>query len=113
MTHPPIRRMDIGETRYDVRFPENVAEEEMLGDDFGRTFPRRQLIMLARDQGPDQLRDTLIHEVFHAVIADTALGRVPVETEDGEEVLVREITPGWFGVLRRNPKFVAYIQGRD
>ncbi|MCI0529407.1 MAG: SprT-like domain-containing protein, partial [Nitrospira sp.] len=38
-----------------------------LSDDFGRCNSRELSIQIARNQAPAQLRDTLLHEVIHAL----------------------------------------------
>ena len=58
-------------------------------------------------QGPDLKKDTLLHEVVHAILWQTGLqARFD---GDSEEEFVRCFSPALLDTLQRNPKFVAYL----
>jgi hypothetical protein len=109
---PPVQSVMVGDVCYTLRFatPDEMELFDSGGKpDFGRTLIFPQIILLNPTQGPDQLRDTIAHEIFHAILAQTPLAVIPLPEEDAEEALIRAFTPGWLGVLRRNPKLAAYL----
>ena len=56
-------------------------------------------------QDPIEERDTVLHEVMHAILH--CQGRE--NGGDGEELYVRALAAGVLMVLRDNPKFVKYL----
>lgn len=72
---------------------------------FGRTTSRATLIEVDHTVAASQIRDTVLHEVLHAVIND-----FPHELDnDAEEALVRGLAPGVLAVLRDNPQLIAFL----
>jgi hypothetical protein len=72
---------------------------------YGRTVPRRLLIQVAADQAAAQARDTMLHEILHAVVSNTALGM----SDADEEQLIRTVTPWLLAVLRDNPDLTGFL----
>lgn len=72
---------------------------------YGRTNPRLTLMEINDGVAKSQQRDTLLHEILHAVITETHL------TFDGnaEEEIIRVVTPLLLGVLRENPGVVKWL----
>lgn len=70
-------------------------------------------IVLAPNQGPAPLRDTLLHELLHACCDLAAMqaggGDAVFEDDDHEERCVRALTPWLLDALRRNPDLVTYL----
>lgn len=68
-------------------------------------------IRLDSTLGPDYKATVLLHEVLHAVFF---LGGVePLCPKGDEEPIVKALAPLLRDTLRRNPRLVAYIMGRD
>lgn len=67
----------------------------------GRSSVAYQWIAVDTEQGPDQLRDTLLHEVIHC-----CLGVLRLEPDEG---LVEALTPVLLDALRANPELVAWL----
>lgn len=99
MKPPP--RIFVGPHTYEVVYASGMT-------DFGNTNTRTQRILLADDQSPGALRDTVLHEVLHCVVD---LAGFSQEWEDKEEGIVNRLTPVLLQVLRGNPKLVAYLVG--
>jgi hypothetical protein len=102
----------VGPVTYDV----SVDEKELLeacrserSDLFGYCSVRKQRIVVGLDQGDDCLRDTLFHEVFHAVF--DMVGLNADLGDDEEEKLIRRLTPAVLDVLQRNPRLVEVLVG--
>jgi hypothetical protein len=106
------RRIHVGPHIYSVvcDAAAMAAECRDAGEDLvGRCSHRTLTIHIEPDQARSQMRDTLLHEVLHAVANMTALdGEWGAERE--EEVILR-LAPALLDVLRRNPRLVAFLTG--
>lgn len=72
-----------------------------LSDDYGRCASRELSIQIARNQAPAQLRDTLLHEVIHALSFELHL--------ELEERQVHVLASGLLDTLRRNPELAMFL----
>ena len=86
---------------------EKEAHEEL----FGMTVHKSLEIILHPDAVDMVIRETLLHEVLHAVLYNTGIS--DRMTEKTEEHLVRALSPALFVLLRDNKKFLGYIVGSD
>ena len=59
------------------------------------------------DQAPGQLRDTLLHEVLHAICDTTGLAHS--WEQSNEEDAIRRICPMLLDTLRSSPSLVAFL----
>ena len=99
MTAPA--RLRIGAQWWQVRRAKLDGDRQK----YGETDERRLRITLAPWVGPGQARDTLLHEVLHAIWSQTALD----QDEDEQERIVRSFTPWLLQVLRDNPELVEFL----
>lgn len=100
---PLPRSVKIGAHRFAIN--DKLNEDGPLG----RTKHTEQVIEIRPAQGASSLRDTLLHEVLHAVCDVAGLEYLMgIETSD-EERLIRLLTPWVLGVIRDNPKLLAYL----
>lgn len=63
------------------------------------------LIEISKDQAPDEVKDTLLHEVFHALLHTQGRefgGEV-------EETYVRALATGFVGLLKGDPAFIQWL----
>ena len=74
----------------------------------GLCKPWRCEIRIAIGMDPQQRRDTLLHEVMHAIFSETAL-TMDFKEDDDEEKIVRRLSTGLLQVLRENPDFTTLI----
>ena len=72
-----------------------------------------QTIAIRPDLGPDQMRDSLLHEVLHWCVVVSGVQRVGEEWRDAEEGFVSAISPTLLGVLRDNPELVEYLMSTE
>ena len=95
------RALDVLGKEYQVinEFPPNEDEEEE-GNSGECTFSRCEIHVDPTEAEPNQ-RDTLLHEVIHAVENDMDLGM--------KERQVLLLATGLLQVLRSNPHLVAYL----
>lgn len=73
-----------------------VTEEEA-----GHIHVFKQLIKVAPNQHPEQLREVVLHEVIHALE-----GELGIELEERD---VQALSAGMFAVLKDNPEFVRWL----
>lgn len=107
---PPPARVKVGPHRYKVAISsaevnaEGAAQGNALS---GCTDVPACEIWLAPGQAPTQMRDTVLHEVMHAIWSVTGLSS---EHTDGfEEALIQRLTPALLELLRRNPALVKWL----
>jgi hypothetical protein len=102
----PPRSVKVGATPYSVRYSSRLSDNGEVGS---TTFIS-QSIELLPGQGPDYERDTLLHEVLHAVVFNTNLRSMEGWREDGrEEAIVQALAPVLLQVLRENPRLIDYL----
>lgn len=94
----------IGAMRFAVRRAPHLAE---LGKE-AITSARTQEVLVQPGQAPSYERDTILHEILHAVIAETGL-RAWFSDQDKEEEMVLVLAPALLEVLRENPALVRYL----
>lgn len=101
------KQLQIGPTIYRVKSKKkdlNKVQIEMKETVAGCVRFQEQTIYLDKNQGSDQLADTLLHEVIHACL-QPLFGM----DDDTEEAFVRTLSPGLLDTLRRNPELVAFL----
>lgn len=69
----------------DIRKARNKAEKEVYGLTWSKPGKAKIFINVAKNRNPDELLDTLMHELYHAVV-----GMYKFSTKD-EEKIAREI----------------------
>ncbi len=75
------------------------------GDNLGRTHVSKQRISITTDQGDDQMRDTMIHELLHA-----SLGMLGVLSDrEEQERVVAALSPVVLNILRANPDVTKWL----
>ena len=78
---------------------------EREGGDYGECFADQCRIEVATYQCMAQQRDTLLHEVLHAVDHEMHSGM--------SEPQIRRVATGLLAVLRHNPAFAAFLVSVD
>lgn len=86
-------------------------EKESDTDLYGITTHGHLEIVLQPDVADMVLRETLLHEILHAVLFNTGLS--DRMTDKAEEHMVRALSPALFSLLRENPDLVRYLTGSD
>lgn len=76
----------------------------------GLCVPEQEQIFLDPAMSAGTLRETLVHEIIHAVVHDvSASGAAPVFDDDLEERVCSVLAPRLLDTLRRNPRLATYI----
>ncbi|NDC55599.1 MAG: hypothetical protein EBZ69_02125 [Alphaproteobacteria bacterium] len=106
-TRPPARPSEVrvGPYLFRVEYREDVSDSEP--DLFGITIPRDQRIIVSSRQTDQCERDTLLHEVLHAVFYASGLFR----EVDNEERVVAGVSTWLLMVLRDNPQLAKFLVG--
>ena len=108
MTQPrPPKRVTIGASSWTVRVTEQI--DASADDKLGITNGRRSEIQITSVQSPSSMRDTLLHELLHALCYESGLSPAMGIAEDDEERMIRILTPSLLLLLRRNPQLLAYL----
>ena len=87
------------------------CEKESREELFGMTLHKSLEIIVQPTAADMVIRETLLHEVLHAVLYNT--GIADRMTEKTEEHLIRALSPALFVLLRDNKNFLGYIVGSD
>ena len=98
----PIKKLDILAHRYRVK-----VSPELSGDEMGRCDVHQCLILIAPDLTPDQMKDTLLHEIRHAVN-----WLVGLDDRSTEEEHTARGTTGLRATLAAEPELAAWIFSR-
>jgi hypothetical protein len=104
----PPAKLRIGGMVWTVSIDPEVQDD----GEAGTTVPFSQRIKLAPGQGPDYERDTLLHEVLHAVLFATNLRKMEGFGTQHEESVVLAMSPILLQVLRDNPRLLTYLTER-
>jgi hypothetical protein len=102
-------RVQVGAWRYKVDTSADAVlkmRAETSADCVGRVRHTEQTITIKPEMAADQLRDTLLHEVLHAVHSFVGMD---VADECGCEEFVHRLCPTLLDTLRRNPDLVTYL----
>lgn len=94
-------------TLSDARIKE--LEKENNADLYGFTAHSFLEIAVSPDMADLMVRETVLHEVLHAVLYTTGISNR--FSENAEEHLVRALSPALFQMLRDNPQLVTYLVG--
>lgn len=103
----PPKMVHVGVSDYRIR---QVKRLDVLGE----TDSNNAEILLKKAQAPSVLRDTLVHELLHAVVYASGYFKVADLDRTSEENLVVTLSPWILAILRDNPDLVEYLtQGRE
>ena len=110
--------LKILDAKYEVHFIDNSEWEGILGkrieglnDTSGYIDTAEQMIFISSNSKPDRARTTLLHEVFHAIYANT-FDRLHNDL-DPEEAITEYTTSHLMQVINNNSWFADYlVEGR-
>lgn len=97
-------RLKVGAYHYKVSMAPLTDEGRV-----GQTYPSRQEIQIAPGQAPHYERDTVIHELLHAIMQQTSLSKMTLWDEGVEEAIVLAVSPLLLQTLRENPRLTNYL----
>jgi hypothetical protein len=89
-----------------VEFSKYQDEKKEKENFLGLFSAETLTIYIKKDLPPSLLKDTLLHEILHALWFLSGAGAVGEEDENLEELLVGMLTPWLMSILKDNPKLV-------
>lgn len=110
MAKVPVRKVKVPPFTYTIE--DNPDLLGLLGGD-GASNANNQMIALDFSQGPDFLRDTLLHEILHMVWAQTPLYENSEKGKDYEERVIGALSPRILSFLQSNRRLVLWLMGVD
>ena len=84
-----------------------AMEIEGADEVFGAINNNEQLILLNEDMSPQTKRETLLHEITHAIVFNNSIGTVAAA--DDMENIVDRVAAGVYEVIKRNPDIVKRV----
>jgi hypothetical protein len=107
------KRVQIGPARYRVVVGQAAidrrAAEDGRSELLGHCHNDELVITVSPKMAEDAQRDTLLHEVLHAIFHSTGLAHDL--GDEKEESMIRRLTPALLDLIRRNPRLVADLMG--
>jgi hypothetical protein len=107
------KQLKIQGKTYKIDGPEEILDE---ADELGHTYAYKCLIRYGHNatEEPQQLRDTILHEVLHALYYENGLANELKTTDDDlEEQVVRRTATGMLQILRDNPQLIKFLLEKD
>jgi hypothetical protein len=100
---------------FDIKVDVSKKAQERVDRDtegplYGMWDGKSATILLSTRAADTIMRETLVHEILHAVLELSGASSVHIKDSDEEEGIVRSIAPMLLDVLRRNPKLVDYLR---
>jgi len=95
----PFRTLKVSGKRHRVRW------DQSMGDLAGNVNHQQLLILISAGMSADEVRETLLHELLHAVCHQQGV--------DIKEDANRQISIGIFELMRSNPGLADYIFGES
>lgn len=110
----PPRHVKVGPLKYRIVVDQNgidIAQARSGTADpiVGFCSSQSETIYLSPNQTPRTMRATLVHELFHALFYSSGMYQQFESRKVSEEDAIGGLDTGWLGVLRDNPKLVAYL----
>lgn len=80
----------------------------------GLTLHEKNVLLINEEKlSVSEQKDTVVHEIFHAILAQHAFVHLPIELptdkHDLEELFILLVTPVWLEVLQNNPELVMWL----
>lgn len=100
----PPKVVYVGTFDYDVRLTKDLSSSIL-----GETDTDNDLILIRKDQSKANLRDTLIHELLHAVLFAGGISKALDFDHDKEEKLVVLLSPWINALIQDNPELIDYL----
>lgn len=110
----PPRKVKVGPLRFRIIVDQGAIEQcqaraGVADPIVGYCHPSAETIYLSPNQSPRTMRATLVHELFHALSFSTGMYQQYEARKVSEEDAIGGFDTGWLGVLRDNPKLVAWL----
>jgi hypothetical protein len=98
-----MKKLKIGCFTYDI-----ISAKIKSPSNHGETNTDTKQILLSDTDNQQVVKETLLHEVLHALLEDAVILNLFTD-DDHEERLVRYLSPKLMAVMQDNPKLVDYL----
>lgn len=115
MTKLPSK-VQIGSQTWEIIEKARKGDLSLSEDSFGYTMHRENLIVLDSSMSPSRKRQTLLHEILHAIrysFGSPVTPRKTDEAETWEHYYIAMYEEGLLLVLRDNPEVLDYLLQLD
>lgn len=116
------KKVKIGAQMWDI-IERSRDDDGMINDDsYGYTLQKSNTIVLDKNCPPSRKRQTLFHELFHAIRFSTGSSGIKPNMEDvmphevidiWEHYFIAVYEDGMLSTLRDNPKLAEYLLQKD
>lgn len=107
---PKTVKIGYRDIQIDYVRPEFKTDE--MTDAYGEYKAREGKILLQHDLCGQEMANVLLHEALHAIVYGSGLNQAngPLKEDDGEELVVNQITNYLMGIFRDNDWFLDFIK---
>ncbi len=98
---PPPRSVTIGPYKYGIKLVKELGEPEELD---GVTDTAGSRLLIKKDLSPSRMRETVMHEILHAIWDVTNLPKAY------EEKVIMRLSPILLDTLQRNPEVTSWFR---
>tara|TARA_R110000751_G_scaffold1961_3_gene7231 strand:- start:2281 stop:2640 length:360 start_codon:yes stop_codon:yes gene_type:complete len=107
-----IKKIKVGYRDIEIKYSAPDFTTDHLTDCYGIYDNRKGLIEIQKDLYGQKMANTLVHEIFHAIIDISGLNKssAPLEEDDDEEIVVHQMANYFLGVCRDNDWLLDYIK---
>lgn len=109
-------KVQIGSQSWDITEKPRKGDLSLSEDSFGYTIHRENLIILDSTMSDSRKRQTLLHEILHAIKFSFGNPVTPKKTDDSdvwEHYFIAMYEEGLLLVLRDNPDILAYLLNKE
>lgn len=103
-----IDKVKVGAYDVSIRW---IKDLYSVGDKFGLFDSDKLEICICDTQNAQGKKDTVIHEINHAIwyVFDIGSGAKNKEEAETEEYIVRTMATGWYGVIKDNKELMKWL----
>lgn len=108
----PPRSLTIGPFKITIDTSKKAQERVDRDSDgplYGMWDGRQASILLSSRAADTIIKETLLHEMLHAIFELSGASSVHIKDSDTEEGIIRSATPMLLDTLKRNPRIVSYL----
>ena len=102
----------IGYRNIQIKYVRPEFKSDDMTESYGEYRAREGLILLQHDLCGQEMANSLWHEIKHAAVYVSGLNQAngPLKEDDGEELVVNQMTNYLIGMFRDNPWFLDFIK---
>ena len=105
----------IGYRNIQIKYVRPDFKSDDMTESYGEYRAREGVILLQHDLCGQEMANSLWHEIKHAAVYVSGLNQAngPLKEDDGEELVVNQMTNYLIGMFRDNPWFLDFIKNNE